>query len=93
MMRSKDPLFIGMTRPPMIAGVTFLFMGMNAFTVAFIYVIAKNPLILLLMLPIHGVGYLLCLKDPRLLDVIVKRAQKSSGVPNVKYWAGKSYER
>lgn len=92
-MRTKDPLFIGMTRPPMIAGVTFLFMGLNAFSVAFIYVILKNPLILLIMLPIHGVGYLLCLKDPQLLDVIVKRAQKSSGVPNIKYWGGKSYER
>ena len=92
-MRSKDALFIGMTRPPMIAGVTFLYMGVNAFSVAFIYVLSQNLFMLLLFLPLHSVGYLMCLKDPRLMDVIVKRSQKSSGVTNKEYWGGKSYER
>lgn len=92
-MRSKDPLFIGMTRPPMIAGVTFLFMGLNAFGVAFLFVLTKNFLVLLIFIPLHAVGYLICLKDPQLLDVIVKKTQKSSGVPNKKYWSGTSYER
>ena len=92
-MRSKDLLFIAMTRPPMIAVVTFLFMGVNAFGVAILYTSTQNLLVLPLVLPIHAVGYMMCMKDPRLMDVIVKRAQKSSGVPNKDYWGGKSYER
>lgn len=92
-MKTKDPLFIAMTRPPMIMGVTFLFMGLNIFAVAFVFVITKNLLHLLFMVPIHLVGYLICLKDPQLLDVIVKKAQKTSGVTNRKFWSGNSYER
>ena len=49
-MKAKDSLFIAMTRPPMIMGVTFLFMGLNIFTVAFVFVITKN----LLHLIFHG---------------------------------------
>jgi len=92
-MKTKDPLFIAMTRPPMLFGVTFLFLGLNLFSVAFVFVITKNLLHLLFALPIHVVGYLICLKDPQLLDVMVKKAQKTSGVTNKKFWSGASYER
>ena len=92
-MKEKDPLFIAMTRPPMIMGVTFLFMGLNIFTVAFVFVITKNLLHLCFMVSIHLVGYLMCLKDPQLLDVVVKKTQKTSGVTNRKFWSGNSYER
>ncbi len=92
-MKSKDPLFIAMTRPPMIMGVTFIFMGLNFLGVAFIFVITKNLLHLLFIIPIHMVGYLICLKDPQLMDVIVKKSQKTSGVTNKKFWRGASYER
>lgn len=92
-MKEKDSLFIAMTRPPMLFGVTFLFMGLNIFAVAFVFVITKNLFHLLFAVPIHLVGYLICLKDPQLLDVIVKKAQKTSGVTNRKFWSGSSYER
>jgi len=52
-MKAKDPLFIAMTRPPMIMGVTFLFMGLNIFAVAFVFVITKNLVHLLFMVPIR----------------------------------------
>ena len=89
-MKSKDPLFIAMTRPPMLLGVTFLFLGLNVLGVAFVFVITKNILHLLFIVPIHLVGYMICLKDPMLLDVMIKRAQKTSGVTNKKFWAGSS---
>ena len=92
-MKAKDPLFIAMTRPPMLMGVTFIFMGLNMFSVAFVFVITKNLLHLLFMIPIHAVGYLICLKDPQLIDVMVKKSQKTSGVTNKKFWSGGSYER
>jgi len=91
--KSKDPLFIAMTRPPMLMGVTFLFMGLNVFTVAFVFVLTKNLIHLLFGLPIHVVGYLVCLKDPQILDVFVKKSQKTSGTTNKKLWSGASYER
>lgn len=92
-MREKDPLFIAMTRPPMIMGVTFLFMGINVIGVAFVFVLTKNLLHLLFGIPIHLIGYLICMRDPQLIDVYVKKSQKTSGVTNRKYWSGSSYER
>ena len=92
-LKAKDPLFIGMTRPPMIAGVTFMYMGLNAFAVFIFFTLTANPLHLLVFLPIHAVGYAVCLKDPQLLDIMLTKLQKSAGVPNRKYWSGISYER
>ena len=92
-MKAKDPLFIGMTRPPMMAGVTFKYMCLNAFAVLILFTMTTNPLHLLVFLPIHSVGYAVCLKDPQLLDIMITKLQKSAGVPNRKYWSGISYER
>ena len=92
-MKAKDPLFIGMTRPPMIAGVTFTYMGINAFAVFILFTLTANPLHLLLFLPFHAVGYAVCLKDPQMLDIMLMKIQKSAGVPNRQYWSGISYER
>lgn len=92
-MKEKDPLFIGMTRPPMIGGVTFLYMGLNAFGSIMLFVITGNLLYMLVFIPFHAVGYAICLKDPQLLDVMFKKLQKSAGVPNRKFWSGNSYER
>lgn len=92
-MKAKDPLFIGMTRPPMIAGVTFKYMGLNAFFVLIFFMMTLNPLHLLIFLPFHAVGYAVCLKDPQILDVMLTKFQKSAGVPNRRYWSGTSYER
>ena len=92
-LKAKDSLFIGMTRPPMIAGVTFMYMGLNAFAVFIFFTLTANPLHLLVFLPIHAVGYAVCLKDPQLLDIMLTKLQKSAGVPNRKYWSGISYER
>jgi len=91
--KAKDPLFIGMTRPPMIAGVTFMYMGINAFAVFIFFTLTANPLHLLVFLPFHAVGYAICLKDPQLLDIMLTKLQKSAGVPNRKYWSGISYDR
>ncbi len=92
-MKNKDPLFIGMTRPPMIAGVTFLYMGLNAFGAFFAFLLTGNLLYLLIFLPFHAVGYAICLKDPQLLDIMMKKVQKATGVPNKSFWSGNSYER
>lgn len=92
-MKSKDPLFIAMTRPPMLMGVTFLFMGLNIMGVAFIFTLTKNIFHLLFVVPIHFVGYLICLKDPQLMDIVLRKTQRTSGVTNRKFWSGSSYER
>ena len=92
-MLERDPLFIGMTRPPMIGGVTFLYMGLNAFGAFFAFLVTGNLLFLLVFIPLHAVGYAICLKDPQMLDVMVKRVQKTMGVSNRALWNGNSYDR
>ncbi|MCL1077103.1 type IV secretion system protein VirB3 [Parashewanella spongiae] len=65
-MNEHDPLFVAVTRPAMKWGVTLDGIIITGALVAVLMIITKNPLILLLYLPVHGVLYVLCLRDPRL---------------------------
>ena len=61
-----DPLFVGMTRPPMMMGVTFSFFIINMTATAVLFLATNSFLALLAGLPIHGAGMLACSKEPRI---------------------------
>ena len=63
--RYQDPLFVAVTRPAMKWGVTLDGIIIAAGLVAILMIATKNPLTLLLYLPLHAVMYGLCLRDPR----------------------------
>lgn len=60
-----DPLFAGVTRPTMIWGVSYEAMIVNFMFTSILFVGSGNPLLIMVALPIHGIAYLVCLKDPR----------------------------
>ena len=63
-----DPLFVGVTRPPMRWGVTYSGLLINGVLVVEMFLLTKNMLWLLAFIPIHGVLALLLLNDNRYFE-------------------------
>jgi type IV secretion system protein VirB3 len=88
-----DPLFVGATRPPMIWGVTYSAVMMNAVCVMELFLTTKNLLTLLIAAPIHGVCMLLCARDPRYFDLVLLwgRTRLPAFLTNLKFWRASSH--
>ncbi len=69
-----DPLFQGLTRPAMIMGVAYEFEVVNLMFSWIGFINTKNFLVLLVMLPaIHCISYLICMKEPRMMRLLMLR--------------------
>ncbi len=66
-----DPLFVGLTRPPMRFGVTYAALLGNVLVVMEAFVLTKQLLVLTLALPIHAVCVLVCARDARFFDLAI----------------------
>jgi len=92
-----DELYIGLTRPPMIKGITDVYavVWMTVEVVIFvgigggkglIYAAAAAPAIYLF-------GYLACLKDPRIFGILRAKFQHFSRAMRRKaYWGGSTFD-
>lgn len=84
-----DLLFLGLTRPPMLFGVTYSFAAINGLLCLLLFIMTESFLYLLVMLPvIHGLCYLLCLKEPRALDLFIMKYSKFNICGNRMYYSG-----
>ena len=90
---TADPLFVAVTRPPMRWGVTFSALLFNLVCTMEVFLLTRNLLTLLLVIPIHGICALLCLRDPRIFDLILLwgRTRLASYVGTYRYWRASSY--
>jgi type IV secretion system protein VirB3 len=90
---AADLLFVAATRPPTRWGVPYLALLVNMVLTMETFLMVKNPLILLLALPIHGVCMLLCARDARIFELGLLWAQtRMPGlVGNLFAWKGNSY--
>lgn len=88
-----DPLFVGLTRPPMRFGVTYMAILLNAACTMEIFLLTKNLLVLLVAVPIHGVCMLLCARDPRYFDLALlwARTRLVAYFSSIRFWKGASY--
>ena len=68
---TADPLFVAVTRPPMRWGVTYSALLFNLVFSMEAFLLTKNLLTLLIVIPIHGICALLCLRDARYFDLIL----------------------
>ena len=75
-----DPLFVGLTRPPMRFGVTFTALLLNAVITMEVFVLTKNLLTLLIAAPVHGLCQLLCARDARFFDLLFLWARARAAV-------------
>lgn len=85
---ASDPLFVGVTRPPMRWGVTYSALLINLVFTMELFLLTKNLLTLLIALPIHGVCALLCLRDARFFDLLMLwgRTRLPAFFCSYRYW-------
>ncbi|TAE81132.1 MAG: type IV secretion system protein VirB3 [Alphaproteobacteria bacterium] len=72
----SDPLFQALARPVMIAGVSYLYFVLNAMMSMIVFIHSNDFLMLIVIGPaIHAVGYLICMKEPRAVELMVLRGK------------------
>ena len=90
---TADPLFVGVTRPPMRWGVTYSALLVNGVFTMEVFLLTRNLLTLALAMPIHGVCALFCARDARFFDLALlwARTRFPALLANVRFWKSSSY--
>ena len=84
-----DPLFLGLTRPPMLFGVSYTLATMNGMISVLTFIVTSNFFYLFIMLPaIHLFCWFLCLKEPRAMELFLVKTSKCSVCRNKIYHSG-----
>lgn len=74
---NSDPLFQGLTRPTMILGVSYMYFVANAMISMIIFINMQSFKMILIVSPtVHLIGYLICLKEPRAIELFLLRLNK-----------------
>ena len=74
-----DPLFLGLTRPPMVFGVSYKLAALNMLSSLLTFITTGDFFYLLVLMPtLHGLFYLLCLKEPRAIELLITKNSKCS---------------
>lgn len=91
---TADTLFVAMTRPSMLLGVTYSALIVNVVLTMETFILTGNLAWLLACVPIHGLFYLVCLYEPRFFDLFALWG-RTRGVAlvsgNVGFWRSSSY--
>ncbi|UVO52825.1 type IV secretion system protein VirB3 [Sphingomonas sp. SUN039] len=87
----RDTLFVALTRPQMFAGVTYSYFIANMVIATELFLIFGSIWALVVALIIHGVGVLLCLREPRFFDLWITRVSRTPRIRNHAIWRCNSY--
>ncbi len=87
-----DVLFKGLTRPPMLAGVSYSFMMLNFFATVCLFIIFTKLWVFPLGFLTHGIGYVICKDEPLFLELILLKMQKFNNCKNKIFHGGNSYD-
>jgi type IV secretion system protein VirB3 len=87
-----DPLFLGLTRPPLLFGVSYDFVLLNIMISMLLYINLNNFFYFFMMLPLHALGYYFSAKDPRFIGLFINRNRNCPRVWNFIYHKGNSYD-
>ena len=91
MARHQDILFLALTRPAMVWGVTYSFLVLNLVATGMIFVWTGSFAALVIGGPAHVVGYVACLREPRRFDLWWVKLRYTLPVPTRYFWGGNSY--
>lgn len=84
-----DSLFLGLTRPSMLLGVTYTYAALNGLASLMAFVITSNFVYLLVLMPtLHGIAYLICLKEPLMLEMLMMKTSKFTKCKNKDFYEG-----
>ena len=87
-----DMLFVGLTRPALLFGVSYTFAILNGFVGMMGYIIASDIKFMVMIVPIHFIGYALCSKEPLFIELWKVKAEKCGTCRNRLFHGGNSYD-
>jgi type IV secretion system protein VirB3 len=87
----RDRMFVALTRPQMFAGVTYSYFVINFVIAAELFLLFRSIWVLVPALVLHGLGVLLCLKEPRTIELLTTRASTCGRIRNHSLWRCNSY--
>ena len=88
----RDRLFVALTRPQMFGGVTYNFFVINVIFAAELFLVFRSLWVLGVALIVHGLGIVLCLREPRAIDLWLTRSRLCGRVRNHSLWRCNSYQ-
>ncbi len=83
-----DDLALGLTRPPMIFGVSLQVAVWNMIFCALAYVYIHTFYVFPFFGLVHLIAVRLSIKEPRFLDLNIRRYSKTPPVLNARFWGG-----
>ncbi len=88
-----DPLFLGLTRPAMIMGVSFMYFVFNTMVGVLTFIVSSNFKVVPICLLIHLVGMGIAKKEPLAIEMLLLKLQKFNRCPNrIKHGGRNSYD-
>ena len=88
---ARDSLFVALTRPQMLAGVTYSYFVANMILATEGFLIFQSVWVLPLAIVVHVAGWLACLREPRFFDLWLVRVSRCARTRNHRYWRCNSY--
>jgi len=87
-----DPLFVGLTRPSLLFGVSQAFVILNALMCMGYFVMTSDLKALIMLIFNHMVGYIICAKEPLFIELYMIKMQKCNKCANKLYHGANSYD-
>ena len=87
----RDTCFVALTRPQMFAGVTYSYFIANVVIATELFLVFRSTWVVVASLFLHGIGVLLCLREPRFFDLWLARVSKCPRIKNYGVWGCNSY--
>lgn len=88
-----DPLFLGLTRPAMIMGVSFMYFVFNSMIGIVVFILSSNFKIVPVCVFIHIIGMMITKKEPLAVEMFLLKIQKFNRCPNrIKHGGRNSYD-
>ena len=85
-----DPLFLGLTRPAMIWGISYEAFIVCMMTSIMVFLGVGNPFYMLVYVPMHAVCYAICMRDPRAFRLLALWVQTKGKSNSRNDWGGTS---
>lgn len=83
-----DPLFLGLTRPALLFGVSFIFFGLNMMSTLIYFVATSDFKVILLTAGLHIFGMAITKKEPLAVEMLMLRIQKFNMCRNRNFYGG-----
>lgn len=87
-----DQLFKGLTRPAMLFGVSYMFAILNVLICMVAFINLNDLRIFLLLIGIHGLGYIASAKEPLFIELFMVKLGRCSKCINRLYHGANSYD-